>query len=166
VSGTLYWVQSTNTGAGLATAPTKVATGTALKSIMQITIPSTVACRIVEWGCSFDTPASASIINVELFATATILTVGSSGTYAPVEYGTFSGVPALTTCQQAGPGAFTEVTPVAYRPIDLQTIIPPAQYVKQWPLGREPQSNLSTFVRVRVTATVTCGMYAYIIYEE
>ena len=164
MSGTLYWVQ--NTPLGGAAAPAKVATGTTIKSMLQMTIPSTVALRIVEWGCSFDTPASASIINVELFGTTTALTTGSAGSFTPIEYATFSGVAGLSTCLQAGSGAFTETTPSAVRTLDVQTIVPPAQYVKQWPLGREPQSNLSTYVRVRVTATVTCGMYSYIIYEE
>ncbi len=164
MSGTLYWVQ--NTPLGGAAAPGKVATGTTIKSMLQMTIPSSVAMRIVEWGCSFDTPASASIVNVELLGTTTVLTTGSAGSFTPVEYASFSGVPSLSTCLQAGSGAFTETTPAAYRPIDIQTVVPPVQYVKQWPLGREPQSNSTTYVRVRVTATVTCGMYAYILYEE
>ena len=164
MSGTLYWVQ--NTPLGGAAAPAKVATGTTVKSMLQLTIPSTVAIRIVEWGCSFDTPATASIINVELFGHLTALTTGSAGSFTPAEYGSFSGVPGLTTCLQAGSGAFTETTPTSYRPFDIQTIAPPAQYVKQWPLGREPQGNLSTLVGIRVTASVTCNMYTYIIYEE
>jgi len=164
VSGTLYWVQ--NTAQGGAAAPVKVATGTTIKSMIQIAVPSTVAVRIVEWGCSFDTPASASIIACELFGTTTALTHNTDVTYTALEYASFSAVPSLTTCQVASGGAFTETTPSAYRPFDWQLIVPPAQFVKQWPLGREPQSNLSTYVRVRVTASVTCNMAAYILWEE
>ena len=164
MSGTLYWVQ--NTALGGAAAPAKVATGAAIKSMLQVTVPSTVACRIVEWGCSFDTPASASIVNVELFGTTTVLTTGSAGAFTPVEYSSFSGVSALTSCLQAGSGAFTETTPAAYRPIDIQTVVPPAQFVKQWPLAREPQTNFTTYVRIRVTATVTCNCYCWICWEE
>ena len=164
MSGTLYWVQ--NTPLGGAAAPAKVATGTAIKSMLQLTIPSSVAVRIVEWGFSLDTPATASIANVELFGHLTTLTTGSAGSFTPVEYASFSAVPGLTTCLQAGSGAFTETTPTSYRPFDVQTVVPPINYVKQWPLGREPQSNLSTFVGIRVTASVTANMYAYIIYEE
>jgi hypothetical protein len=164
MSGTLYWVQ--NTALGGAAAPAKVATGTTIKSMIQIAVPSTVAVRIVEWGCSFDTPASASIINVELFGTTTALTHNTDVTFTAAEYASFSGVPSLTTCQVASGGTFTETTPAGYRPLDVQTIVPPAVYVKQWPLGREPQSNLSTWVRVRVTASVTCNMYSYILWEE
>ena len=164
MSGTLYWVQ--NTALGGAAAPVKVATGTAIKSMLQITVPSTVAIRIVEWGFSFDTPASASVINVELFGHLTTLTQNTAVAFTPVEYGSFSGVAGLSTCLAASGGAFTETTPTSYRPFDIQIVVPPVQYVKQWPLGREPQSNLSTFVGVRVTATVTCNCYAYILYEE
>jgi hypothetical protein len=164
MSGTLYWVQ--NAALPTTAAPVKVATGTSIKTLLQIGIPSTVAVRIVEWGISFDTPASASIIAVELFGCTGAVSGGTS--FTPVEFGTFSGVPSLcvggatATCfSPTGEG-----TVAAYRPMDLQLITPPAQYVKQWPLGREGQQNLSTFVRVRVTASVTCNTYAYVIWEE
>ena len=133
MSGTLYWVQ--NTPLGGAAAPAKVGTGTTVKSMLQLTIPSTVALRVVEWGFSLSTPATASIVNVELFGKITTLTTGSAGSFTPVEYGSFSGVVGLSTCLQAGSGAFTETTPTSYRPFDIQTVVPPVQYVKQWPLG-------------------------------
>ena len=164
MSGTLYWVQ--NTALGGAAAPAKVKTGTTIKSMIQMAVPSTVAVRVVEWGCSFDTPATASIVNVELFGHLTALTHNTDVTFTAVEYGSFSAVPSLVVCQVASGGTFTETTPTSYRPFDVQTLVPPVSYVKQWPLGREPQSNLSTFVGVRVTASVTCNMYAYVIWEE
>ena len=164
MSGTLYWVQ--NAAYPTTAAPVKVATGAAIKTLIQIGIPSTVAVRVIEWGISFDTPATASIIACELFGCTGAASTGTAIT--PVEYSSFSAVPSLCvggtalTCFSPG----TEGTVAAYRPMDWQLITPPAQYVKQWPLGREPQSNLSTFVRVRVTASVTCNAAAYVIWEE
>ena len=108
--------------------PVKIATGAAVKTMLQISTPSSVAARIVEWGCSFDTPASASIINVELFGTTVGATSGTAIT--PTEYGKLSAVPSLTTCIWA---PSTEGTVANYRPMDLQTVVPPAQYVKQVP---------------------------------
>jgi hypothetical protein len=164
MSGTVYQVQ--NAAYPTTAAPVKVATGTAIKTLLQIGIPSTVSLRVIEWGISFDTPASASIIACELFACTGAVSGGTSIT--PVEYGSLSGVASLcvggatATCfSPTGEG-----TVAAYRPFDLQLITPPAQYVHQWPLGREPMTNVSTFVRVRVTASVTCNAYAWILWEE
>ena len=86
--------------------------------MLQLTIPSTVALRVVEWGFSLDTPATASIVNVELFGHLTTLTTGSAGSFTPVEYGSFSGVVGLSTCLQAGSGASTkhpdQLPPIRY----------------------------------------------------
>jgi hypothetical protein len=164
MSGTQYWVQ--NGAFATTAAPVKVATGTAVKTMIQVGVPSTVAVKVTAWGISFDTPATASIINAELFGCTGAASTGTAIT--PMEYGTFSAVPSLCvggtalTCWAPG----TEGTVAAYRPMDLATIVPPAVYVRDWPLGREPQTNLSTFVRVRVTATVTCNCYCWIIWEE
>ena len=159
MSGTLYIAM--NAAYPTTAAPVKIATGTAVKTMLQISTPASVAARIVEWGCSFDTPATASIINVELFGT-TVAATGGTG-ITPTEYSSFSGVPSLTTVTWA---PSTEGTVANYRPLDLQTIVPPYVYDKQWPLGREPQINLSQYVRVRVTASVTCNMYTWILWEE
>ena len=159
MSGTLYI--AFNAAYPTTAAPVKVATGTAIKTMLQISTPASVAVRIVEWGISFDTPASASVIACELFGTTVGATSGTAIT--PTEYSSFSAVPSLTTTIWS-PG--TEGTVANYRPFDLQQIVPPVQYVKQWPLGREPQANLSQFVRVRVTASVTCNCSTYIIWEE
>jgi len=164
MSGTLYYVQ--NAAYPTTAAPVKVATGTAIKTMIQIVAPSTVAIRVIEWGISLDTPASASIVACELFGSTGTATTGTAIT--PVEYASFSAVPSLcvggTNLTCFAPA--TEGTPAAYRPFDWQLLVPPVSYVKQWPLGREPQSNLSTVVRVRVTASVTCNCAAYVVWEE
>jgi hypothetical protein len=162
MSGTLYWMM--NAAIPTTAAPVKVATGTAIKTLLQVAIPSTVAIRVVEWGISLDTPASASIVACELFGT-TVVATGATAV-VPTEYGSFSGVASLTAGTNTGFSPTGEGTVANYRPMDWQLVVPPAQYVKQWPLGREPQSNLSTFVRVRVTATVGCNAATYVVWEE
>lgn len=49
---------------------------------------------------------------------------------------------------------------------DVQLIAPTSQYVKQFPLGREPEVPVSKFLRVRVTAPAAVNAYAYVIWEE
>jgi hypothetical protein len=164
MSGTIYW--AANAAPPTTAAPVKVATGTAVKTLLQIAVPSTVAIKIVQWGISFDTPASASIITCELFACTGAASAGTSLT--PSTYNDLGAIPSLCvggaalTCFSPG----TEGTVAAYRPIDWQLVVPPAQYVMQWPLGRELQTNISTFIRVRVTATVTCNALCEVLWEE
>jgi hypothetical protein len=160
----LFWVQ--NCAIQTTAAPVKVATGTSVKTLLQIGVPSTIAIRVVEWGISLDTPASASIVSAELFACT-----GAASTGTSITPSTYNDLGAVAS-QCAGGAALTcfgptaEGTVAATRPFDLQLLTPPCTYVKQWPLGREPQTNVSTFVRVRVTASVTCNSYSYVIWEE
>jgi len=164
MSATIYWVG--NAAYPTTAAPVKVATGTAIKTMIQVVVPATVAIKVIEWGISFDTPASSAVVACELFGSTGTATTGTSIT--PTEYASFSAVPSLCvggtnlTCFTPS----VEGTVAAYRPFDWQLITPPAVYVKQWPLGREPQSNLSTVVRVRVTASVTCNAACYVLWEE
>ena len=57
----------------------------------------------------------------------------------------------------------TVATAIMY---DVQFIAPTAQYVYQWPLGREPKVELSRFVRVRVTAGAAVNAYCWVTWGE
>lgn len=161
---TLYWAQ--NAAFSTTAAPVKVATGTAIKTLLQVATPSTERFKVVEWGISFDTPASASIIAVELVQTDVAASSGTSLTPQPYEdpnnpASLCIGGAALTCFSPSAEGS-TTVTRIG----DLQLIVPPYNYVKQWPLGREFGVPVSRFLRARVTASVTCNAYCYIIWEE
>jgi hypothetical protein len=68
---------------------------------------------------------------------------------------------ALTCYSPSGEGTIT-----ATRVFDVQFVAPTNQYVKQFPLDREPTVPVSKFLRVRVTAPVTVNAYCYILWEE
>jgi|HubBroStandDraft_5_1064220.scaffolds.fasta_scaffold00014_44 hypothetical protein len=145
-------------------APVKVATGTSVLTMLQITNGSTRPLKLVEWGCSFDASAAATPIEVELFGTtvaATSMNTGFVSTYddpnAPASQ--VSSVQYWKTGQAEG-------TVANYRPADLQLLPPTNPYIKQWPLGREFQVAVSTYLRVRVTAGTSVNMYCYVIWEE
>jgi len=74
----------------------------------------------------------------------------------------------LVTLGTANSGytASAEGTTAASRVFDTQLVAPTNQYVKQFPLGREPEVAISKFVRIRVTAGTAVNAYAYIIWEE
>jgi len=148
-------------------APVKVATGTTLKILQQVATPSTEAIRIVEWGVTLDTPATASIVAAELVSVDVAASVGTSFTPMP-----FNADGSLIASLCAGGAALTcfqpttQNSPTASREYDVKLLVPPYDYVKQWPLGREPYVPVSRYLQVRVTASVTCNAYSYIIWEE
>lgn len=147
-------------------APVVVATGSAIKTLQQVATPSTTGIIVVEWGISFDGSVAAQPIKCELLQTDVAATGGTSVT--PTVWGDPNAPASLCV---GGTGATnhspsTEGTITAVRELDLQLISPTNQYVKQFPLGREPEIPISKFLRVRVTAAATVNAYSYIIWEE
>lgn len=149
-------------------APVPVTTGVAIKTLLQLATPSTQNLYIVEWGISFDGSAASLPIRCELFSctgAATVTTFGAGDIHKLSD--PLAPASALTLGTTAsGFTATGEGTVAAYQAYDLQFIAPTAQYVKQWPLGREPQCAVSRFVRIRVTATVAVNAYCYVIWGE
>jgi hypothetical protein len=144
----------------------KVATGATIKTLVQVATPATTAIRVIEWGICFDASAAAVPVLVELIQTDVAATGGTSLT--PTQHneplGAASlcvGGAALTCFSPTGEGTIT-VT----RVLDGQLVAPTNQYVKQFPLGREPEVPVSKFLRVRVTAPATVNALCYIIWEE
>ena len=143
-----------------------VATGTSIKTLLQIATPSTIDIKVIEWGISFDGSAAATPIKVELLQTDVAATSGTSLT--PTLYGN-PNAPASLCVGGTGATNFSptvEGTITATRVFDAQLIAPTNQYVKQFPLGREPWIPVSKFLRVRVTAGASVNCYTYIVWEE
>lgn len=143
-----------------------VATGTSIKTLLQIATPSTIDIKVIEWGISFDGSAAATPIKVELLQTDVAATSGTSLT--PTIYGN-PNAPASLCVGGTGATNFSptvEGTITATRVFDAQLIAPTNQYVKQFPLGREPWIPVSKFLRVRVTAGASVNCYTYIVWDE
>lgn len=149
-----------------------VTTGTAIKTLLQVKASATLIARIVEWGISFDGSAAATPIKVELLETDVAATVtahvaagivkqdaaalaGGDPTTNLIQVGTTS-----TGYTASGEGSIT-----ATRMFDVQLIAPTNQYVKQFPLGREPIIQVGLFGRIRVTAGAAVNAYAYMVVE-
>jgi len=164
--GTLYIA---TTGAAPTTAASVlVATGTAIKTLLQVATPSTRSIKIVEWGISFDGSAAATPGKCELIQTdvaATVTAHVAAGVQPYDDEGAPASVMTLGTAA-TGYNASAEGTTTVSRYGDLQLLPPTAPYVKQWPLGREFKVGVSKFLRVRVTFGTTVNAYAYIIWEE
>jgi hypothetical protein len=148
----------------------KQPTGSAVRTMLQLATTTTQGIKVVEWGISFDGSAAATPIQVELFNCTGAATLNTAlaasdisrvsdplGTETiPLQYGT--ALSAFAT------GSGTEGTAANVYLWDQQLIAPTSQYVKQWPLGREPSAALSTFVRVRVTAAATVNCHTYVVF--
>lgn len=146
-----------------------VTTGTAIKTLLQIK-PFNI-CKIVEWGISFDGSAAAVPIKVELLETGTVFaTVTASADADVTKFGDVSvavaSIAGLTLGTTAtGYTATAEGTITAVRMLDVQLIAPTNQYVKQFPLGREPEINIASAGRIRVTAPVAVNAYCYMVID-
>lgn len=157
----------TNGPAPTTAAQAVVTTGTAIKTMLQV--KPLVIARIVEWGISFDGSAAATPIKVELMETD----VGASVTlHTEASITKFDDLGALaanmfniTAGANTGYTASSEGSIGTVRPFDIQLIAPTSQYVKQFPLGREPKIAADKWARIRVTAAAAVNAYCYMIVE-
>lgn len=169
-----------NSAQATTAAPVKQPTGTAIRTMMQLApLVSSYPIRLIEWGFSLDSYATAG--EVELFACTGAATMSSAYAAADVQpYGDRLNTPANTAGTTGSPlslgtalsgfatAAVTEGTVANYRGFDLQ-LDPQGPYVKQFPLGREPQfggnSATQEFLRCRMTFGTSVNAYIYVIFE-
>jgi hypothetical protein len=156
-----------------AAASVPITTGTAIKTHIQLaTNTTTPAIRYVEWWAEFDGSTAATPIRVELIrhtgGAQTTLTAYGAGDIARVND---PNAPAssiqLGTALSGFSNTTTEVTPTG-TPVSLEThFVPPTSgiYV-QFPLGREPEVQVSAFSRLRTTAGAAVNCYAGLMWEE
>jgi hypothetical protein len=145
-----------------------VTTGTAIKTLLQIATPSTCEMRVLEWGISFDGSAAATPIKCELVDTnvaATVTAHVAAGVMSHNDTGTVASKMTLGT-SATGYTATAEGSITATRLLDYQQIAPTGQFVKQYPLGYEPEVAASRFLRVRVTAGAAVNAVCYVLWTE
>lgn len=166
----LYLLQ--NGAAGTTAAPVAVTTGTAIKTLLQFKPSATVVAKIVEWGISFDGSAAATPGKIELFESdvAATVTAHAAADITKFDSDALMGGDPTTNLIQVGTTStgFTstsEGTTTVSRMFDLQYIMGTNQYVKQFPLGREPVLQVSKFARVRVTFAAAVNAYCYMIVQ-
>lgn len=149
-----------------------VTTGTSIKTLMQIKASGTLPAKIVEWGISFDGSAAATPIKCELLEADVAATVTA---YVAADLTKLNaealalGDPTTNLIQvgttSSGYTSSNEGSVTAVRMFDVQFIAPTNQYVKQFPLGREPVIQVSKFGRIRVTAGAAVNAYCYMILD-
>ena len=146
--------------------PTSVATGTTTKTMLQIK-PGSSKIRIIEWGYAFDTVPTAAV-KVELIETGTVFaTVTTLNSADIVKYNDVSGGSSLAVVGTSASGftASAEGTITAARTLAYQQEWG-QQFKQQFPLGREPEVNAGSALRIRATTSTSINMTCYIIWEE
>ena len=149
-----------------------VTTGTAIKTLLQVLASATKPAKIVEWGISFDGSAAATPIKVELIETdvaATVTAHVDAGIVKTDAEALAGGDPTTNLfpvgTSSTGYTASAEGTITASRVFDAQLVAPTNQYVKQFPLGREPVIAISKWGRIRVTAGAAVNALCYVVVE-
>lgn len=146
-----------------------VTTGTSIKTLLQIK-PFNLT-KIVEWGISFDGTSVTTPIKCELLDTGTVFgTVTASADADIAKLGGTDQAVASVAGLELGTSATgytcsSEGSITAVKMFDVQFIAPTNQYVKQFPLGREPTIVPGNCCRIRVTASAAVNAYAYMILE-
>ncbi len=152
-----------------------VDTGTAIKTMLQIKLEgsSRARAKIVEWGISFDGASGAAGIQCGLLTTGAIkatitehLAAGIVDLDAGADTVTDAN-PFDFTAAADGTGytATAEGSITASRLFDAQIVQPNGQFVKQWPLGREPSFPDTDYLRIRVTAPAAVNAICYVVIE-
>lgn len=159
-----------NGAAGTTAAPVVVTTAAVIKTLLQFQPSATVIAKIIEWGISFDGSAAAVPGKVELMESDVAATVTAHAAASITKYDSdaLAGGDPTTNLIQVGTAntgytATVEGSTTVSRLFDLQLIAPTNQYVKQFPLGREPVCQVSKFTRIRCTFPVAINAYCYII---
>lgn len=140
--------------------PSGVGTGTAIKTLLQGTAPSTKQIEIVAWGISFDT---APVGRVELIHTTTV----AGGTPTAVVPTVWSNPNDPAAASTWGFSPSSEGTVVAtVRVLDMQQVAAAGPHVFWFPPGERPVVPASGVVRVRVTMTTGANALAWVLFKE
>jgi hypothetical protein len=149
-------------------APVKVTTGTAIKTMLQISTPATRQLTVVSYGISFDGSAAATPGTVELIQTdvAATVTAHAAAGVMPLRPGQPASLVTLGTAN-TGFTATAEGTTTASRLLDAQLIAPTNQFVYQWiPKEEDWTVAISTFLRVRVTFGAAINALCWVVWDE
>ena len=150
-----------------------VTTGTAIKTLLQVKSSTTKPMKVVEWGISFSGSAAATGIPTSLIETGTVFaTVTAHVTAGIVRFDAeaVSGGDPVTDLIPVGTSATgytstAEGSITTTRNFDHQLIQPTGQYVKQFPLGREPYIAVASSLRIRTHAAAAVDAVCYVIVE-
>lgn len=149
-----------------------VTTGTSIKTMLQLSTPSTRQIQLISWGFSCDDPPGADAV-IELLQTDVAATV-TAHTASGVQPLDPNAPASLLTLGVANTGytATAEGTPTATRVFDAVSLSSvsgesPLTYVYQWMPDERPIVAISRFLRVRATTPTTAvDLRCWVVWDE
>jgi hypothetical protein len=144
----------------------EVATGTAIKTLLQVATPSTTDIRVHGWGVSFDgisataAPGVLTLVDVDVAASVTTLT--------PEEWESDDAQASLCVggASATGYNATAEGTIAGSRILDGQEVHPQTGYSVFFAEGRRPRVKPSRFLRVRALFAADVNSVPWVLFEE
>lgn len=162
----IAWNASTTALSSPMSGTASSATSGTVKTILQVKSPAASKIRVVEWGYLFLAPPTAPV-QMELIETGTVFATVSTGSIA--NFNDVTGYSSLCTTGTTATGfnASGEGTVTATRLL-AQTFDLSTYFKQQFPLGREPEINEASSLRIRATPSVSVAttIVAYIAWEE
>lgn len=152
----------------------KVTTGTAIKTMLQLALPSTRQCQVIAWGFSLDAaPASTGVGVVELIETdvaATVTAHVASGVQ-PLDPNVPASLLTLGT-SATGYTATAEGATTASRTLDAEEVAgvsnggSPPRHRYQFMPDERPTVAVSKFIRVRATFSAAVNMLCWVVIDQ
>ena len=145
---------------------TEVATGTAIKTLLQVATPSTTDIRVYGWGVSFEgiiatgEPGEVTLGDFDVAATVTTLTPEKWGS-GKNQNSLCVGGAALTGFNATAEGTITDSTF-----LDAQKLHPQTGYSIWFPSDARPLVAASRFLRIRVNFAADIGAVPWILWGE
>lgn len=155
-------------------ATVSVTTGTAIKTMLQLSTPATRQIQLISWGFSMDDPPGADAV-IELIQTdvAATVTAHVAAGVQPLDPNAPASLLTLGTAN-TGYTASAEGTPTATRLFDVVSLsstsaeaAPGMLYTYQWMPDERPFVAVSKFLRVRVTTPTTAvDLRCFVVWDE
>jgi hypothetical protein len=151
-----------------------VATGAAVKTMLQIATPSTRQCQLIAWGYRLAAAPSTAESYVELIQTdvAATVTAHVAAGVQPLDPNAPASLMSLGTTA-TGYSASVEGTSTAVRtfdavtiPITTSTADGRLSYAYQWMPDERPIVAVSKFLRVRVDMGSSVNMLTWVVWDE
>jgi hypothetical protein len=149
-----------------------VATGTTIKTMLQIATPSTRQCQLISWGYTLSAAPASGTGLIELIQTdvAATVTAHVAAGVQPLDPNAPASLMTLGT-SATGYTATVEGSITATRSFDTDQIAPtagsqPINYDYQWMPDERPIVAVSKFLRVRATFSSSVNMLCWVCWDE
>lgn len=144
---------------------------TGAKVGLQLHVPDSGYIKLIEWGISMDGSAAATPATLEVATTDTPTTSMTAHSTTTVKSLDIPGQSSRLTMGTGGTayGAVAITSNTTLRPLERQFIAPTSQYIKMWPLGREPiigNGTAENFLQFRINTSATVNAIIYAVWEE